>query len=63
MVVVVGGERERESPARIPRMVGADGEDSWALGWGWNVAGHCLSWDQGCWSSSEAQKDVKKRRF
>lgn len=35
-----------ESPARIPRMVGADGEDSWELGWGWNVAGHCLPSDQ-----------------
>lgn len=26
-------------------MVGADGADSWALGWGWNVAGHWLPSD------------------
>lgn len=40
------GLRGRENPACIPRMVGADGADSWELGWGWNVAGHCLPSDQ-----------------
>lgn len=54
-----GGGRE---PARIPRMVGADGADSWALGWGWNVAGHCPPSDGAGGVRVQPEKMFKKRR-
>lgn len=55
-----GGGREA---ARIPRMVGADGADSWALGWGWNVAGHCPPSDGAGGVRVQPEKMFKKKEI
>lgn len=56
----VEGGREA---ARIPRMVGADGADSWALGWSWNVAGHCLPSDWAAGVQLQPKRMFRKGDF